>query len=142
MKLLVLNGPNLNMLGIREKHLYGAQTYEDLQLYILKKARELGLDVDIFQSNHEGALIDEVQRAGAEMDAIVINGGAYSHTSLALADALRAVSVPAIEVHISNIFAREPIRQHSLLAPACLGIIVGMGLDGYRLAIEALLGHD
>lgn len=140
MKIAIINGPNLNLVGTRELAIYGTQPLADFLSQLAERYPQVQFTT--FQSNHEGALIDEVQRAGAEMDAIVINGGAYSHTSLALADALRAVSVPAIEVHISNIFAREPIRQHSLLAPACLGIIVGMGLDGYRLAIEALLGHD
>lgn len=140
MKIAIINGPNLNLVGTRELAIYGTQPLADFLSQLAERYPQVQFTT--FQSNHEGALIDEVQRAGAEMDAIVINGGAYSHTSLALADALRAVSVPAIEVHISNIFAREPIRQHSLLAPACLGIIAGMGLDGYRLAIEALLGHD
>ena len=140
MKIAIINGPNLNLVGTREPAIYGTQSLDDFLSQLTQRyAQE---QFTIFQSNHEGALIDEVHRAGAEMDAIIINGGAYSHTSLALADALRAVSIPAIEVHISNIFAREPIRQHSMLAPACLGIIAGMGLNGYRLAIEALLGHD
>ena len=140
MRIAIINGPNLNLVGTREPAIYGTQALADFLSQLAERYPQVQFTT--FQSNHEGALIDEVQRAGAEMDAIVINGGAYSHTSLALADALRAVSIPAIEVHISNIFAREPIRQHSLLAPACLGIIAGMGLDGYRLAIEALLGHD
>ena len=140
MKIAIINGPNLNLVGTREPAIYGTQSLDEYLSQLT--GRYAQAQFTTFQSNHEGALIDEVHRAGAEMDAIVINGGAYSHTSLALADALRAVSIPAIEVHISNIFAREPIRQHSMLAPACLGIIAGMGLNGYRLAIEALLGHD
>ena len=136
MKLLILNGPNLNMLGIREKHLYGAQTYEDLQLYILKKARELGLDVDIFQSNHEGELVEKIQSAYGEMDGIIINPAAYTHTSVAILDALKAVNLPAAEVHLTDISKREPFRQISYAGMACQAHFIGLGFEGYGKALE------
>ena len=136
MKLLILNGPNLNMLGIREKHLYGTQTYEDLQLYILKKARELGLDVDIFQSNHEGELVDKIQSAYGEMDGIIINPAAYTHTSVAILDALKAVNLPAAEVHLTDISQREPFRQISYAGMACQTHFIGLGFEGYGKALE------
>lgn len=136
MKLLILNGPNLNMLGIREKHLYGAQTYEDLQLYILKKARELDIDVEIYQSNHEGDLVDKIQSAYGNMDGIVINPAAYTHTSVAILDALKAVNLPAAEVHLTDITKREPFRQISYAGMACQAHFIGLGFEGYGKAIE------
>ena len=136
MKLLVVNGPNLNMLGIREKHLYGAETYEDLQLYILKKARELGVEVDIFQSNSEGALVDRIQEAYGNVDGIVINPAAYTHTSVAILDALKAVSIPAAEVHLTDVTRREPFRQISYAGMACQAHFIGLGFEGYAKAME------
>ena len=136
MKLLILNGPNLNMLGIREKHLYGAQTYEDLQLYILKKARELNIDVEIYQSNHEGDLVDKIQSAYGNMDGIVINPAAYTHTSVAILDALKAVNLPAAEVHLTDITKREPFRQISYAGMACQAHFMGLGFEGYGKAME------
>ena len=136
MKLLVLNGPNLNMLGIREKHLYGTQTYEDLIQFIQEKAKELNVDVEIFQSNHEGALVDKIQAAYGTVDGIVINPAAYTHTSVAILDALKAVSIPAAEVHLTDVTKREPFRQISYAGMACQAHFIGLGFDGYGKAME------
>ncbi|MBR3741568.1 MAG: type II 3-dehydroquinate dehydratase [Clostridia bacterium] len=136
MKLLILNGPNLNMLGIREKHLYGAKTYEDLQLYLLKKARELDIDMDIYQSNHEGDLVDKIQGAYGQMDGIIINPAAYTHTSVAILDALKAVNLPAAEVHLTDITKRESFRQISYAGMACQAHFIGLGFEGYGKALE------
>lgn len=136
MKIAIINGPNLNLIGKREPKIYGTESLQDYlkQLECDMPANEF----HFFQSNCEGSIIDEIQRVGFEVDGIIINAGAYSHYSLAIADALRSVPAPAIEVHISNIFAREAERHHSVIAPACTGMIAGMGLDSYRLAVEAL----
>lgn len=133
----IIDGPNLNLTGIREPETYGTTRIADY----VEQLRNRFADIEIgyFQSNIEGELIDRIQQAGFEADGIIINAGGYSHTSVALHDALAAVTAPAIEVHISNIFAREDYRHHSLLSSACRGIICGMGLEGYALAIEALL---
>ena len=136
MKLLVLNGPNLNMLGIREKHLYGTQTYTDLVAYIEEKAKELNVDVEIFQSNHEGALVDKIQAAYGNVDGIVINPAAYTHTSVAILDALKAVSIPAAEVHLTDVTKREPFRQISYAGMACQAHFIGLGFEGYAQAME------
>ena len=136
MKLLVLNGPNLNMLGIREKHLYGVQTYADLVAFIEEKAKELNVDVEIFQSNHEGALVDKIQAAYGNVDGIVINPAAYTHTSVAILDALKAVSIPAAEVHLTDVTKREPFRQISYAGMACQAHVIGLGFDGYGKAME------
>lgn len=141
MKLLVINGPNLNMLGIREKHLYGADTYETLVQMIRNKAAALHAEVEIFQSNHEGALVDKIQEAYGNSDGIVINPAAYTHTSVAILDALKAVSIPAVEVHISDVDAREPFRQISYAGMACVHTIKGHGFEGYREAIVYLKEH-
>ncbi len=135
MKLLVLNGPNLNMLGIREKHLYGTETYEDLIKYIQEKAKELNVEVEIFQSNHEGALVDKIQAAYGTVDGIVINPAAYTHTSVAILDALKAVSIPAAEVHLTDVTKREPFRQISYAGMACQAHFIGMGFEGYAKAL-------
>ena len=135
MKLLVLNGPNLNMLGIREKHLYGVQTYADLVAFIEEKAKELNVDVEIFQSNHEGALVDKIQAAYGNVDGIVINPAAYTHTSVAILDALKAVNLPAAEVHLTDISKREPFRQISYAGMACQAHFIGLGFDGYGQAL-------
>ena len=124
------------MLGIREKHLYGAQTYEDLQLYILKKARELDIDVDVYQSNHEGELVDKIQSAYGQMDGIIINPAAYTHTSVAILDALKAVNLPAAEVHLTDITKRESFRQISYAGMACQAHFMGLGFEGYGKALE------
>lgn len=136
MKIVIINGPNLNLTGKREPEIYGKQSLNNyLQLLV---AAYPDVEFQFFQSNIEGEIVNEIQRAGQEDDGIVINAGAYSHYSLAIADALRAVPTPAVEVHISNVYNREPERHHSAIAPACVGMIAGFGLDSYRLAIEAL----
>lgn len=136
MKLLVINGPNLNMLGIREKHLYGAQTYDDLCDYIQKKARELGVEAELFQSNHEGAIVDAIQGAYKRVDGIVINPAAYTHTSVAILDALKAAQLPAAEVHLTDVTKREPFRQISYAGMACQAHFIGLGFEGYAKAME------
>lgn len=141
MKILVLNGPNLNMLGIREPGIYGKQTFADLLALLEKTAREEGLTVDQYQSNHEGCLVDKIQASYGVYDGIVINPAAYTHTSVAILDALKAVAIPAVEVHISNVDARESFRQISYAGMACVHTIKGQGLDGYRQAILYLKEH-
>lgn len=140
MKILVINGPNLNMLGIREKNIYGAETYEDLKILIEKTFAEQGIEGEIFQSNHEGALVDRIQQAYFDgTNAIVINPAAYTHTSVAILDALKAVSLPAVEVHISDVKEREDFRQISYAGMACEKTIMGKGFRGYVEAIEYLV---
>lgn len=139
MKILIINGPNLNLLGVREKGIYGDSSFESY--YQTLKARYPQVEFDYFQSNHEGALIDEIHRQGFDVDGIVLNAGAYTHTSIAIADAIRAVKSPVAEVHISNVHSRESYRHVSMIAPACKGVIAGFGLDSYRLAVEALLAE-
>lgn len=142
-RILILNGPNLNLLGQREPEIYGHLSMEEYLKAL--EADYPNVQIDYFQSNHEGDLIDRLQRAGYPeepddtCDGIVFNAGAYTHTSLAIADAIRAIPTPVVEIHISNVAAREPIRQQSLIAPACRGTIAGFGLDSYRLGIEALI---
>ena len=135
MKILVLNGPNLNLLGLREPAIYGADTYSDLVGFIQHTAREEGLEVDCFQSNHEGVLVDRIQEAYGVYDGIVINPAAYTHTSVALLDALKAVSLPAVEVHLSDVSLREDFRQVSYVRLACKKTIMGQGFEGYRQAL-------
>ncbi|WP_169569086.1 type II 3-dehydroquinate dehydratase [Sneathiella limimaris] len=135
---LILNGPNLNMLGVREPHIYGTTTLDDVELICRDKATKLGLEVSFLQSNHEGELIDAIQHAYGQQDGIILNAGAFTHTSVALHDALKAVGLPAVEVHLSNTFAREPFRHHSYISPAALGVICGFGVTSYLLALEAL----
>jgi 3-dehydroquinate dehydratase-2 len=137
MHILVLHGPNLNMLGTREPGIYGALTLDDINARLREWARGAGIELTIMQSNHEGALVDAIQGA-AGWDGIVINAGGYTHTSVAIRDALAAVKAPAIEVHISNVYAREEFRHFSYIAPVCRGSIAGLGWIGYRLALEAL----
>jgi len=139
-KILVIHGPNLNLLGKREPEIYGKDTLADIDEKIAQKAEELGLSVETFQSNHEGALIDRIQQAAEDCSGIVINPGAYTHTSIALLDALLAVDRPVIEVHLSNIHRRESFRQHSYTAKAATGIIAGLGANSYLLAMEAMAG--
>ena len=140
MKILVINGPNINFLGIREKGIYGNQDYAYLEKLINEKARELDADVEIFQSNHEGAIIDRLQQAYYDkVDGIVINPGAFTHYSYAVRDALASVAdIPKIEVHISNVHTREEFRHTSVTVPVCNGQVVGLGLNGYLYAMEAL----
>lgn len=137
--ILVINGPNLNLLGIREKDIYGITTYSQLLEIISKKAAELDLNVCFFQSNHEGEIVDRIHRALEEkVDGIIINPGAYTHYSYAIHDAIKAVNIPTIEVHISNIHAREEFRKKSVIAPACAGQISGFGVKSYIIALYAL----
>ncbi len=142
MKLLFLNGPNLNMLGIREPEIYGQETYRDLEKYIQNFCVKLGIQCKIFQSNHEGALVDAIQAAYGKFDGIVINPAAYTHTSVALLDALKAVALPAVEVHLSDVSRREDFRQISYVRAACQRTYAGHGFQGYRLAAEFLLEQE
>lgn len=142
MKLLIINGPNLNFLGIREKEIYGQQNYDYLLQIIEEKAKELQCQVEVFQSNHEGALIDRIQDAYSDgTEGIIINPGAYTHYSYAIHDALASVTMPKVEIHISDINAREDFRKVSVTAPACDHQIVGKGLPGYLLAMEWMIDH-
>ena len=141
MKILVINGPNINMLGIREPGIYGKNSFSDLLALLEQTAAEENLTVHQFQSNHEGAIVDRIQEALGHYDGIVINPAAYTHTSIAILDALKAVSIPAVEVHISDVDAREPFRQISYAGLACVHTIKGHGLDGYREAIKYLKDH-
>lgn len=134
MRLLILNGPNLNLTGIREPEIYGNQSFEDYFRMLKEKYAVLALDY--FQSNHEGALIDQIHASRNAYDGIIINAGAYTHTSIAIADALKAVKIPTVEVHISNIFGREEFRRNSYISPIAMGVISGLGLDGYNLAVQ------
>jgi len=135
-RIIIINGPNLNLLGRREPNLYGNQTFEEY----LKKLRHQFPDlvIDYFQSNIEGELIDKLHEAGFSYEGAIINAGGYTHTSVAIADAIKAIDTPVVEVHISNVYAREPFRHHSFISPVAKGLIVGFGLDGYRLAILSL----
>ena len=135
MKILVLNGPNINMLGIREPGVYGSQSYAELLRLLEIWANELGVEMDHYQSNHEGCLVDKIQAAYGNFNGIVINPAAYTHTSIAILDALKAVAIPAVEVHISDVKAREDFRQISYAGKACIKTIMGQGLDGYRQAM-------
>lgn len=138
MRIFVINGPNINMLGIREKDIYGAQTYADLVEFIKTSAVELGVEVELFQSNHEGAIVDAIQAAYGKFDGIVINLAAYTHTSVAILDALKSVMIPAVEVHLSDVTAREDFRQISYVAQYCESRIYGKGFEGYLLAMKRL----
>ncbi|MBW4714185.1 type II 3-dehydroquinate dehydratase [Prevotella denticola] len=136
MKVIIINGPNLNLLGVREPGIYGKESMETFLLRLRK--RYAGMEIDYYQSNVEGELIDKLQETGFSYDGIILNAGAYTHTSIALLDCIRSLRTPVIEVHISNVNDREEFRRHSMIAPACKGTIQGFGLDSYRLAIEAL----
>lgn len=137
MKIQIINGPNINLLGKREPGIYGNQSFENF-LQILKQ-RYPDVEITYFQSNCEGALIDKLHKVGFDADGIILNAGAYTHTSIALQDAIRAIKSPVVEVHISNVHAREEFRHKSMISCACKGVILGFGLDSYRLALEALL---
>lgn len=139
MKILVINGPNLNMLGIREPDYYGKETYADLVAKIQNYCQKKGVEVKLYQSNHEGDLVDEIQNAYGNMDGIVINPGAYTHTSIAILDAVKSVNIPTVEVHISKVEEREDFRQISYVRLACVKTITGHGTDGYLEAIDFLL---
>lgn len=141
MKILVINGPNLNMLGIREPDIYGKNTYADLCRLIIDYAKNKGVEVKLFQSNHEGTLVDEIQAAYGNFDGIVINPAAYTHTSVALLDAVKSVGIPTVEVHISAVETREDFRQVSYIRKACIKTITGLGFDGYLRAIDTLIDN-
>ena len=136
MKYIIINGPNLNLLGRREPEIYGSDKFED---FLAKMQAEFPqITLDYFQSNYEGELVSKIQEVGFSYDGIILNAAAYTHTSVAIADAVAAVTTPVVEVHISNVFAREPFRHHSYVSPHAAGVIVGMGLDGYRYALQHL----
>lgn len=137
-KILVIHGPNLNLLGEREPGIYGDVSFENLNKMIMNKADELGIECEIFQSNHEGAIIDKLHEARKIFDGVAINAGAYTHYSYAVRDAIAAIKIPCIEVHISNVFARDSFRSESVIAPVCRGSISGFGLDSYMLAMTGL----
>ena len=137
MRIQIINGPNINLLGKREPSIYGSVSFED---YLVRlRAKYADIQIDYFQSNIEGELIDRIQQVGFEADGIVLNAGAYTHTSIALQDAIRAVTTPVVEVHISNVHKREEFRHKSMISCACVGVICGFGLDSYRLAVESFL---
>lgn len=140
MKLLILNGPNLNMVGVREPEIYGSVTFESFFKKLQETYPKQGLYY--FQSNHEGEIIDKLQTIGKDYDGIIFNAGAYAHTSIAIADAIRSIKTPIIEIHISNVFARETYRQFSYLTPHCVGLITGLGMEGYRLGIEYFINKN
>lgn len=137
MKIIIINGPNLNLLGVREPGIYGS---ESMERYLPRlRERYSDVEIDYYQSNIEGELIDKMQQVGFNCDGIVLNAGAYTHTSVALLDCIRSISAPVVEVHISNVHNREEFRNHSMISAGCLGVIAGFGLDSYRLAVEALI---
>ncbi|MEY4759845.1 MAG: type 3-dehydroquinate dehydratase [Cyanobacteriota bacterium] len=141
MRLLLLNGPNLNLLGQREPGLYGAQTLAQIEADLGRQAGELGVELECFQSNHEGALVDRIHAARGQADGLLINAGAFTHTSIALRDALLGVAIPFVELHLSNVHARESFRYHSYLADKALGVICGFGPASYGLALQGLVSH-
>ena len=140
MKIQIINGPNINLLGKREPGIYGSQSFEDYLDQLKKRYPEV--DIAYYQSNCEGNLIDKLHEVGFDYDGIILNAGAYTHTSIALQDAIRAIKTPVVEVHISNVHAREEYRHKSMISYACKGVILGFGLDSYRLALEALLNVE
>lgn len=139
MKIFVINGVNMNMLGIREPEKYGSMTLKDLEKLLYAYSFELGIDVEMFQSNHEGEIVEKIHSAYQNADGIVINPGAYTHTSVAIRDALAAVNIPTVEVHMTNIHSREDFRHKSLIAPVCTAQISGFGFDGYKLGLKGLV---
>jgi 3-dehydroquinate dehydratase-2 len=141
MRILLINGPSLNTLGTREPEIYGSLTLDDIVQRVSERAKELGTEVRAFQSNHEGGIIDFIQQESSTADGMILNGGALTHYGLSLRDALAGAGIPTIEVHISNIYAREPFRRRSLTGGVCRGVITGLGWYGYILALEALV-HD
>lgn len=141
MRIAVLNGPNLNLLGTREPELYGRRTLADVERHLSELAHTMGLDIEFAQHSGEGDLVDAIHQWKGRVHGALVNAGAYSHTSLAIRDALVGVGVPFVEVHITNVFAREPERRHSTLAPAAVGVVCGLGVHGYELALRGLVSH-
>ena len=141
MRILLINGPNINLLGLREPDIYGQKSYQQLLSYLQAAGDELGIELQLFQSNHEGAIVDAIQEAYGQADGIVINPAAYTHTSIAILDALKAVGLPTVEVHLTDIHSREDFRQHSYISPICLATICGKGFAGYREALEILKAY-
>ena len=141
MKFLVINGPNLNMLGLREPQIYGSQNFEALKDFIRSSCAEVGVDCELYQSNHEGAIVDKIQQAYGVFDGIIINPAAYTHTSVAILDALKAVSIPTVEVHLSDINSREEFRKHSFVSMIAVKTVCGLGFEGYREAIKFLKNY-
>ena len=141
MKILVVHGPNLSLLGIREKDIYGSTTLSQVNELLQKKANELGIEIEIFQSNSEGAIIDKLISCRAEFSGIIINPGAYTHSSIAIRDCIAGISLPTVEVHLSNIYAREEFRHKSVIAPVCIGQVSGLGEFSYVLALEGLVWY-
>ncbi len=139
MKILVINGVNMNMLGIREPEKYGSMTLKDLEKDLYAFSFELGIDIETFQSNHEGEIVEKIHSAKGNFDGILINAGAYTHTSIAIRDALSAVALPVVEVHMTNIYTREEFRHHSYIAPVSLGQISGFGINSYKLGLKAIV---
>ena len=139
-KIQIINGPNLNLLGVREPGIYGSSSFDDF-LPVLRQ-RHPGVEIDYFQSNNEGELINRMQEVGFSYDGIVLNAGAYTHTSIALLDCIRSLKCPVVEVHISNVHKREEYRHHSMISAGCLGVICGFGLESYELAVQGLLSHS
>ena len=138
-KILIINGPNLNMLGTRQPEIYGSETLADVEERLEAVAESIGIDVEFFQSNHEGEIVTRIQQARAGFAGLIINAGGYTHTSVAIHDAIRMVGIPVVEVHISNIYAREEFRHHSMISPVATGIIAGLGTKGYELALKSFL---
>ena len=137
-KILVMNGPNLNMLGIREKGIYGVKTLSEINSFIAEQTKNMEVELEFFQSNHEGALIDKIHEAYGDKDGIVLNAGAYTHYSYAIRDAIAAIKIPVVEVHLSNIHSRDEFRHTSVIAPVCVGQISGFGKYSYYMAVDAL----
>ena len=135
-KILIINGPNLNLLGTREPEIYGKTTLKDIETELKNRAEKLNVEIECFQSNHEGEIVDKIHSAKNSFDAIIINPAAYTHTSVAIRDAFSSVDIPTIEVHISNVYSREEFRHNSLIAPVVIGQIAGLGIQGYLLALE------
>lgn len=141
MKILVINGVNMNMLGLRETEKYGTMTLKDLEKDLYAFSFEIGIDIETFQSNFEGEIVEKIHNAKDNFDGIVINAGAYTHTSIAIRDAISAINVPALEVHMTNIYKREEFRHHSYLAPVCIGQISGFGINSYKLGLKAVVDY-
>ena len=141
LNILIINGPNINMLGVREPEAYGSKSYKDLEMELHEYSFELGVNLEIFQSNFEGEIVEKIHSAKDGIDGIIINAGAYTHTSIAIRDAISAVNIPTIEVHMTNIYKREEFRHHSYLAPVCIGQISGFGANSYKLGLKAVVDY-